>query len=118
MTTQAPIIENYRFGKIEISGKTYTKDVIIFPDRVMANWWREQGHTISLSDLQEVLAMKPDVLVIGRGTVKRMKIPSHVQAQIEAQGIEVIAQATKEACQTYNRLRDKKNVVAALHLAC
>ena len=111
-------IENFRFGKIKVSGNVYTKDVIVFPNRVMAHWWREKGHTLSLDDLQEALAAQPDVLVLGQGTVKRMKVPTHVREQIEAQGVEVIAQATGEACQTYNRLQEEKSVVAALHLTC
>ncbi len=118
MITQPPIIENYRFGKIEISGKIYTKDVIIFPDHVMANWWRKKGHKLSVKDLRGVLDAQPDVLVIGRGAVKRMKVPHSVREHVEAQGIEVIAQGTEEACQTYNRLREEKSVIAALHLAC
>ena len=111
-------IEDYRFGRITISGRTYTKDVLIFPDRVVANWRREHGHTLSLGDLQQVLDAKPEALVIGRGAFKRMRIPSHVRCQVEAQGIEVNSQSTEKACQAYNHLRDKKNVIAALHLAC
>ena len=111
-------IENFRFGKIEISGNGYTKDLIVFPNHISTNWRREQGHTLSLSDLQEVLDADPDVLIIGQGSLKRMKIPPYVQNQVEAQGIEIIAQATDEACQTYNRLRHEKRVVAALHLTC
>lgn len=114
----SPNIENYRFGRIVITGNAYTKDVIIFSDRVMANWWREQGHRLSIPDLKEVVDAEPEVLVIGRGSVKRMKVPPQVQEQLEKKGIRVIAQSTDEAVQTYNRLREKKDVVAALHLTC
>ena len=37
-------IDRYAFGNIVIDGKAYTKDVIIFPDRVYSPWWRKDGH--------------------------------------------------------------------------
>jgi len=33
-------ITRYRFGEIEIDGRTYTADVIITPERVVDTWWR------------------------------------------------------------------------------
>jgi len=31
-------ISDYRFGRIVIDGKTYTSDVIVYPDRVDPSW--------------------------------------------------------------------------------
>ena len=53
-------IDKYNFGSITINGKEYTKDVIIFPDRVSAPWWREEGHNLSLKDLKEVINFNQD----------------------------------------------------------
>jgi len=48
-----------------------------------------------------------------------MKVPSEVKEYLESKGIELIAQNTKEACTTYNRLiQSRKKTVAALHLTC
>ncbi|OQY18037.1 MAG: hypothetical protein B6I35_13630 [Anaerolineaceae bacterium 4572_32.2] len=44
-------IESYRFGRIIIDGQTHSKDVIILPDRVIENWWRQEGHALHLDDL-------------------------------------------------------------------
>jgi hypothetical protein len=60
----------------------------------------------------------PEVLVIGKGVNDRMTVPPGVKNQLEAKGIQVVAQPTGEACKTYNRLRETKTVVAALHLTC
>ena len=43
-------IDSYSFGRIVINGKTYTSDVIIFPDKVDASWWRKEGHLLQLAD--------------------------------------------------------------------
>ena len=38
---RGPQIESYSFGEVVIDGKRYRSDVIVFPDRVKPNWWRE-----------------------------------------------------------------------------
>ena len=60
-------IEKYSFGSITINGKEYTKDVIIFPDKVLSPWWREEGHSLSLKDLKDVIESAPNLLIIGTG---------------------------------------------------
>lgn len=114
----APRIESYRFGEIVIDGRRYTRDVIIFPDRVQSDWWREEGHSLSQADLWEVVQARPDVLVIGQGSAGRMDVPAETRRWLEQQDIQVIAQPTAQAVHTYNSLREKKRVVAALHLTC
>jgi len=42
------MIEHYSFGRIVIDGKEYTKDLIIYPDKIRANWWRKEGHKLRL----------------------------------------------------------------------
>jgi hypothetical protein len=113
-----PKIESYRFGKIVIDGETFQKDLVIFPDSVKPNWWREQGHSLSMDDLKDVIAARPKTLVLGTGTFGRMNIPTETLTELEAFGIEVIAHKTEKACQIYNQRKDEGNVVAALHLTC
>jgi hypothetical protein len=114
----APQIDSYRFGEIVIDGKHYTSDVIVFPDRIKAGWWREEGHSLSLADLDEVLREPPEVLIIGLGADSRMDVPAETRRALERIGIRVMAENTGAACQSYNHLRGKKTVVAALHLTC
>jgi hypothetical protein len=113
-----PKIESYRFGRIVIDGETYQKDVIIFPEGVQPNWWREQGHSLSLDDLKDVLAARPKTLILGTGTFGRMQIPAETLTKIKAAGIEVVAHKTEKACQVYNERKDEGNVIAAFHLTC
>lgn len=51
-----PHIDAYRFGEITIDGTTYRADVIVLPDRVVANCWRKEGHSLVVEDLAAVLA--------------------------------------------------------------
>lgn len=123
-----PKIESYGFGCIVIDGETYTKDVIILPDRVIGNWWRQEGHALHPGDLADIVDLsapavapseiRPQVLVVGQGAQGQMRVTSETQQALQASGIQLIAQPTEEACQTYNHLREQRKVAAALHLTC
>jgi hypothetical protein len=113
-----PRIESYHFGEIVIDGQKYSSDVIIYPDRIVDQWWRRKGHLLQLSDLGKILEHPPDVLVIGQGSVSRMDVRAETQTALQQAGIEVIVQSTTQACKTYNSLCGKRQVVAALHLTC
>lgn len=113
-----PHIASYRFGEIVIDGQRYSSDVIIYPDRVDGKWWRQEGHWLVPEDLPEVLRDPPQVLVIGQGSMARMDVPTETRRTLQDAGMQVIAEPTERACKTYNRLRAKKRVVAALHLTC
>jgi len=112
------IIDSYQFGIIVVSGKQYTSDVIIFPDRVKDSWWRKTGHQLCLDDIAEVLTENPEVLVVGTGASDLVKVLPEVRQKTEARGIELIVEATDKACHTYNQLCRSQKVVAALHLTC
>ena len=113
-----PSIDSYRFGRIVIDNQPYSRDVIILPDRVIPNWWRREGHSLRAADLEEVLDAGPDLLVVGQGVYGRMAVTDEARQTLEQAGIELVAQPTKQACETYNQLRDRKAVAAALHLTC
>jgi hypothetical protein len=115
------LIESYDFGSITINGRKYTSDVVVFPERVIDDWWRKEGHRIYVEDLKEILNRepKPEMLVVGTGYYGIVKIPPEVETILESQGIDLLAQPTKEACQTFNKLlKSNKQVVGAFHLTC
>ncbi len=111
-------IEGFRFGEVRISGTPYTDDLILFEDRVRPHWWRKDGDEVRVGDLAEAFAEGPDTLIIGTGAHQCLKIAPEVIAYAMKAGIELLAFDTRTACQTFNRLRGKRRVVAALHLTC
>jgi hypothetical protein len=112
-------ISGYRFGRIDIGGRTYTSDVIITPDRVIDGWWRQQGHALAVADLDEIVAARPDVLMIGTGYFGRMSVLQETRRYLEAQGIHVREARTGKAVHDFNELQQERGrVVAALHLTC
>jgi len=114
-------IEEYRFGQIRIGSKSYSSDVIIWPDRVQDGWWRRQGHSLSPEDLKEVILGHPARLVVGTGYYGDMSIPEGTRKWVEKEGIELTALPTEEAVKVWNRWLDHGTIndaVAAFHLTC
>jgi len=110
-------IEHYSFGKIVIDGKTYTSDVVLYPEMVDASWWRSEGHCLRVEDLRQVLEARPKVLIIGTGYSGLMVVPEETMRAVRSRGIDLRIQKTKEAVEAYNNEKEKA-VIAALHLTC
>jgi hypothetical protein len=113
-----PHIDSYRFGLIVVDNQAYSKDLLLLPDGVTPNWWRDSGHKLAIDDLGAVLEALPEVLVVGQGSTSRMKVPPETRRAIEEVGIELIVLSTSEACQRYNELSQQRRTAAALHLTC
>jgi hypothetical protein len=112
-------IDSYQFGEIAIDGASYSSDLIIFGDSVQSNWWRKQGHSLSVEDLETVIAAKPSVLVVGCGASGIMKVPEQTRQALREQGIRVEALDTYKAVQRFNELSEGgEKPAAALHLTC
>jgi hypothetical protein len=110
-------IESYSFGHIVVDGEEATNDVIVLPGRVVHNWWRQDGHSLVLDDLREVLAELPPRLVVGTGAYGRLRPDPDALEQLRERGIEVEALPTEEAVRRYGEL-DAAHAAAALHLTC
>lgn len=112
-------IDSYSFGKMKVDGKVYNKDLIIFPEKVRAGWWRKDGHSLAMEDLEEVIAYKPDVLVVGRGAMGAMKIPDETKSALESVPLKLIEGHTSSAMKMFNeRIKSGEKVVGAFHLTC
>jgi hypothetical protein len=112
-------ITGYRFGRIDIEGRPYKWDLIITPERVIETWSRRQSHRVAAADLAEVVAAKPDVVVVGTGCYGRMAVSAEARHYLETQGIQVRDAPTHQAVNDFNQLQAKHaRVVAALHLTC
>jgi len=112
-------IDSYQFGKIVIDGADYSKDCLIFDGVVQANWWRKQGHLLSVEDLQPVIAAKPSLLIVGCGASGLMKISDEVREVLLEEDIQLEAVDTARAVERFNELSQTNvKIAAALHLTC
>ncbi len=110
-------IEHYEFGRIVVDGREETRDLIILPDRVVRNWWRQDGHALVLQDLAEVLDELPSHLVAGTGANGRMRPDPDTRQRLQQRGVTVETMPTGQAVRRFAEL-DPARTAAALHLTC
>jgi len=110
-------IEAYRFGEIIVDGKVYDHDVILSGSEVR-RWVRRESHNASWEEVEDLLELKPEVVIFGTGAMGVMRVPSEVIDKLRSQGVEVVIEQTERAVEIYNQLSREKKVVAALHLTC
>lgn len=110
-------LEGYRFGRIVVDGREHVRDLIVLPGRVVADWWRKEGHALVPEDLAEVLEELPERLVIGTGALGRMRPDPAALRLLRERGVEAEVLVTEEAVRRYGEL-DPARTAAALHLTC
>ena len=111
-------IEHYSFGTITIDGKSYTSDVIIYPERVDSSWWRKQGHSLHIVDLKDVIPAGPEILIVGTGHSGAMVVPEETLSYLKSKGIDVHIARTDKAVELFNKFQKNKKTIAVLHLTC
>ncbi|MCJ7450651.1 MAG: MTH938/NDUFAF3 family protein [Candidatus Nanohaloarchaeota archaeon QJJ-9] len=111
-----PKIEEYKFGKVELDGQTYTEDLIILPDRIIKDWRRDEGHELKPQDLVEVGLSEIDRIIIGTGSSGRMEVTEDAKEYLKNHKVEVETYKTEKACEKFNEAGEKTGTV--LHLTC
>jgi hypothetical protein len=110
-------IEGYRFGRVLVDGEEHTKDVIVLPGRVVGGWWRREGHSLVLEDLEDVLDELPERLIVGTGAYARMRPDPRTLERLRERDVEVESLPTPDAIERFGEL-DPSRTAAALHLTC
>src|SRR4051794_41152540 len=82
-------LEDYSFGRLTVDGQEHTRDLIVLPDRVISGWWRREGHSLAMEDLDEVLDELPGRLVLGVGVHSQLRPHSAVITELERRHVRV-----------------------------
>ncbi len=110
-------ISGYRFGQVVVDGEIHTRDVIVLPTRVVGNWWRMEGHSLVLQDLEDVIDQIPERLIVGCGAASQMRPDPQTLEALRRRGIEVEVLPTTEAVRRFGRCEPGRTA-AVLHLTC
>lgn len=107
-------IRAYEEGRIQINNNWINHSVIISPDQLIDPWRPASIADLKNTDFESVLALTPEVVLLGTGSKLNFPAPE-ILASIYAQQIGVEIMDTGAACRTYNLLMaEGRRVVAAL----
>ena len=84
---------------------------------MVPDWWRRDGHSLAMEDLDDVMEELPERLVLGCGAHGRLEPAPAVLDALRERGVEVEAMPTADAVRRYGEL-DPERTAAALHLTC
>ncbi|MEM0024216.1 MAG: Mth938-like domain-containing protein [Thermofilaceae archaeon] len=115
-----PLVEAYSFGRLKLGGRVYERDLIVTPSRILSDWWRREGHLLTLEDLADVAETeKIDSVVIGTGYSGAMEVLDEVLEHFRRKSVEVYVANTRKAVEIYNELvKAGRRVLGAFHLTC
>lgn len=113
------MIEEYGFGKIVVAGIRYDKDLIIYQDKVVPNWWRRNGHELAAADIEKsVEEFNPSVIIVGSGKWGMLKVLPETKTYLENLNIGLVIERTGRAWKAYNKLLQNERPLGAFHLTC
>lgn len=111
------MIEGVSFGEIKIKGKIYYSDIVI-------DWkgnveLREKSHIFDINEFFKLLKRKPEIIVVGNGFYKMVKISKEVIDISEKRGIRIFEESTPKAIEIFNAfVNEGKRVIGIIHTTC
>lgn len=107
-------IRAYEPGLIRIGTRELAASVVVTATSLIEDWRPRHMSDLRASDLEPVLALRPEVLLLGSGARQVFPEPSLLATLYSARiGFEIMD--TGAACRTYNVLvAEGRNVAAAL----
>lgn len=114
------MIESYSFGRMVINGKTYSSDLIIYPDgHIQDSWCRKEGHRLVEADIVKLIESVPEIIVVGTGASGLMTPTKELENSLAHKNMDLIAQPTSNAMELFNQLlSENKKVGGCFHLTC
>src|SRR5437867_1188721 len=110
-------LEGYEFGRVVVDGQEQTRDLIVLPGRIVTSWWRKDGHSLVMEDLDQVIDELPPHLIVGAGHDHRLHPDPGTLRELADRGIVVEVLPTTDAVRRYGELNPAATA-AALHLTC
>lgn len=114
--TNQNIFTAHGAGYVTVSGQRFEHAIVVTPEQVFTDWQPHGFDALNESHFAYLLAMKPEIVLLGTGAQQRFPHPRLYQ-QLTAAGIGVESMDTPAACRTYNILMaEDRKVFAAILL--
>ena len=68
-------IRVYEPGRIQVGETSYRRSLIVWPKRVLDDWRPQTAEQIGPEDFQPVLALDPEIIILGTDAAQRFPDP-------------------------------------------
>ena len=109
------VVRGYSPGVLRIGEQEYSRSVIVSATTLITDWRPQRMDELTAADLEPVLALQPEVLLLGSG-VRQVFPPHELLARLYAARVGFEVMDTGAACRTYNVLVGEGRKVAAAML--
>lgn len=106
------LITAYSESYIEINRQRFNQNLVVAPDNIITSWTDSAFADLRDEHFSVILALQPEVVLLGTGIKHLFLHPKHYQSLTE-KGIALECMATAAACRTYNILMSEGRSVAA-----
>lgn len=115
-TAGANTVRSHAPGEIRVGEVVLRRSCLISATQLVSDWRPQTVDELEMADLDAILALDPEIVVLGVGERHRFP-PSAWTAALLSRGIGCEVMITGAACRTYNVLvSEDRRVVAALML--
>ena len=102
-TGQYQTVSGYFDGGVEINGQPFAYSLLVLPESAPRAWPVARFEDLTAEHFEQLLAEKPDVVILGTGDRQRFAHP-RLTAPLIGKQIGVECMDTNAACRTYNIL--------------
>jgi uncharacterized protein len=112
----ANLIRGYSAHEIQIGDQRVARSCIVTAERLITDWEPASFAELEPAHLEAVLALAPELILIGTGATQRFATPQ-VRAALAERGVGLEVMQLGAACRTFNVLvQEGRRVAAALFL--
>jgi len=113
-TSNGLLIRGYEPGAVMIGEARFTRSLLLTAGQILDDWPPASIGAIEAAHFEPVLALQPELVVLGTGDIQVFPDP-RTYAALMAGGIGIEIMDTGAACRTYNILMaEGRHVAAAL----
>jgi uncharacterized protein len=111
--SQVNLIRSYSSTEVRVGELRLHSSCIVTADRVIPDWEPASLAELSLAHLEQVFALRPEVVLLGTGFAQRFA-PQPIRAAFAERRIGLEAMELGAACRTFNVLVQEDRPVAAV----
>jgi uncharacterized protein len=108
------LIRSYSNAEVRVRDHVLHRSCIVTPDVVIADWRPADVSDLLESDLEQLLAIQPELVLLGTGATQRFP-PVQIRGAFAKRGVALEPMDLGAACRTFNILvQEERRVCAAL----